>query len=36
MEKLQAWRNDAEFNRIRAIGEKYATFREYAVEGLAQ
>jgi uncharacterized protein (DUF1330 family) len=36
MEKLQAARNDAEFKKIRAIGEKYATFREYAVEGLAQ
>ncbi len=36
VEKLQAARNEAEFKRIRAIGEKYATFREYAVEGLAQ
>ncbi len=36
MEKLRDARNNAEFKRIRAIDEKYATFREYAVETLAQ
>jgi uncharacterized protein (DUF1330 family) len=36
MEKLQAWRNDPQFKDIRQVGEKYAKFRSYAVEGLQQ
>jgi uncharacterized protein (DUF1330 family) len=36
MEKLQAWRNDPQFKELRQIGGKYATFRSFAVEGLAQ
>ena len=36
MEKIQAWRANAEFQEVRKIGEKYAKFREFAVEGLPQ
>jgi uncharacterized protein (DUF1330 family) len=34
VEQLQAARNSPEFKAARAIGEKYATFHEFAVEGL--
>ena len=34
MEKIQAWRNSAEFKEVRKIGDKYATFRAYAIVGL--
>lgn len=34
-EKIQAHRDSAEFQKARAIGEKYAKFRSFAVEGLA-
>jgi uncharacterized protein (DUF1330 family) len=33
LEQLQAVRASPEFKAARAIGEKYATFREFAVEG---
>ena len=33
-EHIQAQRNSADFQRARAIGEKYAKFRSFAVEGL--
>jgi uncharacterized protein (DUF1330 family) len=36
IEQLQASRSTDEFNKTRAIGDKYATFREYAVEALPQ
>jgi heme-degrading monooxygenase HmoA len=36
MEKLQAYRNSAEFKEIRPIGDKYAKFRGFTVEGLPQ
>jgi uncharacterized protein (DUF1330 family) len=36
MEKIQAWRNSAEFKEHRPVGEKYAKFRSYAVEGAPQ
>ena len=36
IEKIQTWRNSKEFNELRKIGDKYATFRSYAVEGLPQ
>ena len=36
MEKIQAWRNSAEFKEIRKIGEKYAKFRSFTIEGLPQ
>jgi uncharacterized protein (DUF1330 family) len=35
LEQLQAVRNSVEFKSARAIGEKYATFREFTGEGLA-
>lgn len=36
MEKLQAWRNGADYKEARKIGDKYAKFRSYAVDGLPQ
>jgi uncharacterized protein (DUF1330 family) len=36
LEKLQAWRNSAEFKKAREIGDKYAKFRTFTVEGLSQ
>ena len=36
MEKIEAWRNNPEYKEARKIGEKYATFRSFAIEGLAQ
>ena len=36
LEKAQAWRNGAEYTAARKIGDKYATFRAYVVEGIPQ
>jgi len=36
VEKIQAWRNSAEFKEARRIGDKYAKFRAFAVEGVPQ
>jgi len=36
MEKVQAWRNNPEYKEARKIGEKYAKFRSYAIEGMPQ
>ena len=37
MEKFQAYRNSAEFKEVRAtVGNKYAKFRSFTVEGVAQ
>lgn len=36
MEKVQAWWNSAERKEIRPIGEKYASFRLFTVEGMPQ
>jgi uncharacterized protein (DUF1330 family) len=36
MEKIQAWRSDPKFKELRQIGEKYAKFRSFAVEGVSQ
>jgi uncharacterized protein (DUF1330 family) len=36
IEQIRAWRNSAEFKEIRKIGEKYAKFRSFTVEGLPQ
>jgi uncharacterized protein (DUF1330 family) len=36
MEKIQAWRNSAEFKEHRKIGDKYAKFRSYTIEGVSQ
>ena len=36
MDKIQAWRANPEYVEARKIGEKYAKFRSFAVEGLPQ
>ena len=36
MDKIQAWLNTAEWKELHKIGQKYATFREFAIEGLPQ
>jgi uncharacterized protein (DUF1330 family) len=36
MEQYQAYRKSADFGKLRKIGDKYATFRTYTVEGLPQ
>jgi uncharacterized protein (DUF1330 family) len=36
MEKIKAWRDSAEFKELRKIGNKYAKFRAFTVEGLPQ
>jgi uncharacterized protein (DUF1330 family) len=36
MEKVEAYRNDPKFKELRAIGEKYAKFRTFVIEGLPQ
>jgi hypothetical protein len=36
MEALQAWRDSAAFKDGRKIGEKYASFRSFAIEGMPQ
>jgi uncharacterized protein (DUF1330 family) len=33
MDKLKAWRNSPEYLENRKIGEKYAKFRAFAIEG---
>jgi len=34
LEKIQAWANSPEYKDLRKIGDKYAKFRIFAVEGL--
>jgi uncharacterized protein (DUF1330 family) len=34
MEKIQAWRSNPEYKELRQVGDKYAKFRSFAVEGL--
>ena len=36
LDQLKAWVNSAQFKEDRKIGDKYATFRMFAVEGLPQ
>ena len=36
LEKIQAWRGSADYKELRQVGDKYAKFRAYAVEGLPQ
>ena len=33
MEALRAWRNDPAYIKVRQVGEKYATYETFAVEG---
>ena len=36
MEQLKSWYNGADYQAALKIGQQYATFRRYAVEGVAQ
>ena len=36
IEKAQAWRDSAEYKEARKIGDKYAKFRAYVVDGVPQ
>ncbi len=36
IDEVLAWRNDPEYEQVRKVGEKYATYRTFAVEGLPQ
>jgi uncharacterized protein (DUF1330 family) len=36
LDQIKAWRSSPDFQANRKIGEKYAKFRSYAVEGLDQ
>ena len=36
LEQAQAWRNSADYKAARMIGDKYATYRAFAVEGMAR
>ena len=36
VDAVRAWRNDPAYEPVRKIGEKYATYRTFAVEGLPQ
>ena len=33
LEQVQAWRNSADYKEARKIGDKYATYRAFTVEG---
>jgi uncharacterized protein (DUF1330 family) len=36
MEKIRAWRANPEYVELRKVGEKYAKFRSFTVEGLKE
>jgi uncharacterized protein (DUF1330 family) len=36
MEKIRAWRTNPEYVELRKVGEKYAKFRSFAVDGLKE
>lgn len=36
LDKLQAWHSSTEYQENRKIGDKYAKFRSFAVDGLSQ
>ena len=36
MEQLQSWRNSTQYKDAQKVGDQYAKFRSYAVEGLTQ
>jgi uncharacterized protein (DUF1330 family) len=36
MEQIQKWRSSAEYKEVRKIGDKYATFRAFAIAGVPQ
>ena len=35
LEQIQAWRSSEDYKDARKIGDKYATFRSYAIDGIA-
>ena len=36
MEQFQSWRNSTQFKDAQKVGDQYAKFRSYVVEGLPQ
>ena len=36
VDAVRAWRNDPAYEQVRKIGEKYAKYRTFAVEGVPQ
>jgi uncharacterized protein (DUF1330 family) len=34
MDQIKGWREDPQYQQLREVGKKYATFRSFAVEGL--
>jgi uncharacterized protein (DUF1330 family) len=36
LDQIEAWHNGADYKAAREIGNKYATFRSFAVEGMPQ
>ena len=36
VDAVRAWRNDPAYEQVRKIGEKYAKYRTFAVEGIPQ
>jgi len=36
MDAVRAWRNDPAYEQVRKVGEQYATYHTFAVEGLPQ
>lgn len=36
VEAMRAWRNDPAYAQVRKIGEKYAKYRTFAIEGVPQ
>jgi uncharacterized protein (DUF1330 family) len=36
LEEIQAWRNSEKFKEARKIGDKYAKYRSYAIDGVPQ
>jgi hypothetical protein len=36
IEQMRAWRNGADYKAARQIGDKYAKFRAFVVEGVPQ
>jgi len=36
VESVLAWRNDPNYEQVRKVGEKYAAYRTFAIEGLPQ
>jgi len=36
VDAVHAWRNDPAYEEVRKIGEKYANYRTFAVEGVSQ